>query len=272
MRAQYQTIEWVVQENESPVPKYVACSPEGFETDILFAGRDVRIDQSKTPLIREMYRFIWDASVDLGMAKDPSSPFSEWSPLFMVITKYTPYRLPWPLARWPRFRIEEQMRECWSAALSFLNKEDVRDLNASEKLDALAFWFFHVNARLVAAGNVSDFDRLDFNTNSGIWIDRVQRDYHDPRVHIDEFLRWYTRAVLLAAPESGLSDEAAAWIVGAFKTLRIPALVDPINLQEFRRKRLQDADVPNPEDILLAIDADAKASKHPWAELIPEGG
>jgi hypothetical protein len=85
----------------------------------------------------------------------------------------------------------------------------------------------------------------------------------------DQFLDWYTKIRLLVAPESGLSVDAATGIARALASLRgSNSSVDLKVVQRLRLERLNVAGVSRAAEVLRTIDNDARATSHPWAQIL----
>ena len=181
---------------------------------------------------------------------------------------------PWPAVDWWSFLDHILLCDAWNRRIYKVEQLNER-LTAPTRIgDDVAFWYVRVVHQLAEtrSASLTGGSRWQQGTSEADWLEQIREmRAHAPKHHNSARWRcyeeWLKRLPLLATPESGLSPEAAGWILEAFS----PNEGEKAQLQEQRILRLTQGmgqDPDQAEDTLAQIDRDAK--DHPWAKLFEQ--
>ncbi|HEX8820773.1 MAG TPA: hypothetical protein VF794_12665 [Archangium sp.] len=174
---------------------------------------------------------------------------------------------PWPVPRWPTLFEWESLEQSWVDALK-LAKEAIAandPLPDIRIVDALAFWMLSV---------CQDMQRrrpslleLKLNPSADDWFTLIVPQNKEFRGLLYE--GWRLRLPLMAAPESGLSQNAAATILnGVFREGIRPAIQNDFSrsAHTLRHTRMIDAGIPTEHVDSLLSRIDRANPDHPWVK------
>jgi hypothetical protein len=177
----------------------------------------------------------------------------------------------WPLANLPLFSQQEQMATEWTTAYSQAMKLYARFPGEDSSADDLAYWYvcYHHtlwHTRESAQGWKTGVNQDDWSAN----VRHLLKSSLTAASRDRPYVEWACALPLLAAPESGLSPEAASAILAG-------TTLDDVKCKHLRDIRLSRARTclpgQDPEETLAKIDA--TYSQHPWIELVenaPDAG
>lgn len=181
---------------------------------------------------------------------------------------------PWPAVDWWSFLDHILLCGAWNRRVNSVEQLNERLSTPTRIGDDVALWYVRAVHQLAETRSARDTaaNRWQQGADKTDWLEQIQRMRTHAPLHNESarwrcYREWLTRLPLLAAPESGLSPEAAGWILEAF------SLNDgqKAQLQEHRILRLTQGmgqDPDQAEDTLAQIDRDAK--DHPWAKLFEQ--
>jgi len=225
--------------------------------------------------IRTIMQIVWDIESDTK--EGTTSPFEAWWPLAHgYLGPKSNHRYPWPMPAWPTFLDWERLVDRWNEnvqpqLVALAERAAEAGGSAAIYSDAAAFWYVTTLEHLSL--HRCDLTHIDFELHHdpkewkrkvSDWFSQKTSESNVPHTHRKIFFDWVENVGLLAAPESGLSQEVAQAILEAIPDLahRRKALAD------LRRARAQAIGVAKRSvaPTLRAIDADFQ--KHPWIRLI----
>jgi hypothetical protein len=210
--------------------------------------------------LEALYRLISDEAADAP----PFSGSQRWWPFCRVSTTYAARATSWPSPAWLSFHDAEEMGLRWDRLTKLVRQIKAGGLTAQEKVDALAFGFFNYCSQVALQ---DELDRTSvYLAAKRDWIERIRVYRERGKGAHDRFKEWYKRAALLAAPESGLSHDAASGILQGFSEIE---LLDASHLRPLRVEqlgRLAPPGAPDGDAAVRAVDEKAKAVSHPWMD------
>lgn len=231
----------------------------------------------RDPLARIVFEIAWDLVVDTEDNSLRDSDMSsngrlKWWMAGGCAVDGT--LCPWPAVDWWSFLDHILLCGAWNHRLDRVEHLNDR-LSAPTRIgDDVAFWYVrdvHQLAETRAARETAG-SRWQQGTGKADWVEQIRRMRTHAPQHRDSarwrcYEEWLARVPLLAAPESGLSAEAASWILEAFSL----NAAEKANLQEQRVLRMTEGmgqDELQAEETLGRIDRDAK--DHPWTKLFDQ--
>jgi len=241
----------------------------------------------QSPFLNALYRVIWDVAADEqdldhdgraaphALLEGAGDAEPGWWDAVQIQFKEHELTVPWLVARWPALFDWEKLDTSWqqrvSAAAAMMSRPDA---DRQAILDALAYEFLHMN--LIVAEQRRPMEETEWSGMAPAmteWRELVQR-IRAPRRTRYTGRRWrafdaFRRTVpLMAAPESGLSEQAAAVILAAAEL----GSSDCQHLQSLRRTRIRvalaakGASAGLSPDIFLS-EVDRASQPHPWAAV-----
>lgn len=205
----------------------------------------------------------WDLAADAENQQDPVSPppktlVSGWWEAARGSFEWNQrtYFVPWPAVEWPALVDQLLLAEAWNEKLPTFTKAASLSNNTTHAADALASWFVHATMSTARWRNPQS-PSVVFNMSSGEWTGvftsvRNESNGFTSSRRTTAVKSWAERVALLAAPESGLSADAANGILDSFQGTS----TNRPTLRELRRERLILSGIPEEEvdDALHSID------------------
>jgi hypothetical protein len=232
--------------------------------------------ESSKPWLRALYRIALDLHADASPDK-PGVLHAWWAPAGGDRSiGYPP--IPWPAVAWPALVDWERMMDAWNNRIIpevSAGAEDARVANSNVDLfgDAAAYWF--ICATMHFLDHRCDLEDVQFELiiNPTRWTEKIawcEQHIRNRRAEPKQparyraFLDWFQSIGLFAAPESGLTVNAADAIINSVPDIaqKAPYLIT------LRRERLR---LPGTDE--AAIDRmittiNARFPNHPWMERI----
>jgi hypothetical protein len=237
-----------------------------------------------------IYRIAWDVKADERDLRVPSSTsraFSRWWDGIHI--DIGTVRLPWLSIAWPALIDWETVTEAWNGITANLRSdknltEGIVQGSGQERIDRLAYQFIKLCLNVAdersAAVRWHEYPRFECVHLSDLVKDEIYRHRErEESGHVkgsrwEAFKAWRAGVPLFAAPESGLSHEAAEAILdgSGISTKRTKAdAARRAGLQKLRLERAlyalgKDATTEQAKTFLADIDKDFP--DHPWQKRI----
>jgi hypothetical protein len=217
------------------------------------------------PALSGLYSFLWDVAIDRIQSESTVSVFPQWWPGVTIALPQAPgtHLQLWPSFQWPMVRQIEPVIEQWNVAAVNAVTRAQGSFGDQVRVDALAFWMIEISAqsRVVDGPSMRVVEpRLDVSSDErrrvvGQTLASFQGATNP--TFVGALNAWTESVALLAAPEVGLSIDAAKSIIAGY-----PQRLDGRDFfKALRQQRLLDAgiDEKEVEKVLAAIDKDAAA-------------
>jgi len=229
------------------------------------------------PWLKALYRIALDLDADVSPEATGTLP-TWWTAAGGARPLGHPRpTIPWPAASWPALVDWERMIDAWNQAVVpavWEGAEEARVNNSSIESfgDAAAYWF--IRATMHVAGHRCILSDVPFE--SGFlpmrWTERISsqaseiRHQWGPRQDAQRraFYQWFQAIGLFAAPESGLTVDAANAILDGISDLggQIP------HLMELRRERLRQPGIDDAAIEHMIATFNEQFPNHPWVERV----
>ncbi|MFO0591648.1 MAG: hypothetical protein U0441_29145 [Polyangiaceae bacterium] len=229
-----------------------------------------------SPLARTLFELFWDFTVDASDVDnvETSDGVDDGHLRWWPAIGRSPYTggpiYGWPAVDWWSFLDHHLLVELWNKRCAWLQARAEAVRGSGELGEELAFWYVRVvDGLLMSRGLHEDHWMNSPRVENWSSIFATMEGRFANRMSIGArcvcYREWFYRVPLLAAPESGLSEEAAERILTAFGHR-----LDTSLLRSARRDRIRDtfgwSEKDPIEEHLASIDADVP--KHPWIEQI----
>lgn len=218
-------------------------------------------------VLRMAYDHEKDRSEHLDAATPPAAtPPVGWKGVELRFQGAQPFH-PWPVPNWSTLFEWESLEQSWLEALKLAKEAIAAEFTPADLriVDALAFWMLSVchdmqRRRPSSLG-------LKLNPSESDWRTVITQQRKELRASLYD--GWRRRLPLMAAPESGLSRNAAATILNsAFRDEVHPAIRDEFseNAHDLRHTRMVEAGIPTKHVDLLLSRIDRANPDHPWVK------
>ncbi len=241
-------------------------------------------------------RMAWDIVADANDDKVPRSNMKKMCKTWdgAIFWHRASRRFKWPVPDWPALFDWELLIDRWNDLLADAQKLLVPGDNITTQrvVDAVAFWFIASIHQMPISRtatmpfafrmNMDEWTSLGkcllhTGTMNGVDLGNVPRNVSDSEDRIgarwNAYEDWWHRVVVMAAPESGLSAEAAnAFLEGLFTKHQLKKR--PMRTREdaikIRRKHAVDCGIDSSDVDPRLANIDSEHPEHPWHKFFAE--
>lgn len=222
--------------------------------------------------LQTLYELIWDVAIREPWDKSIYSPSKRWWPglQISVPSAASPVNVRWPSYQWPTYGHTYRIMDLWNSLTTeahFLSLDSVDGASGQDYIDAIALWLIDLSFDAGLQVNGIRPPKLNPNAKIEDWnlaLGAVNKNIADHKAPpwTAPTSAWANSIVLFAAPESGLSIEAASAVMQA-TTSGLTSDVTAMRVERFQAAGLG---LEEAHQLLQKIDEAAKKAGHPWAK------